>query len=67
MRRALKSIGYSNPEQICFHSFRHSWCTNTLSEIGDQRICMIGSGHKSDKVFAHYANHIKKESALQRI
>lgn len=67
MCRALKSIGYSNPEQICFHSFRHSWCINTLSEIGDQRICMIGSGHKSDKVFVHYANHIKKEATLQRI
>ena len=67
MRRALKSIGYPNPEKICFHSFRHSWCTTTLSEIGDQRICMIGSGHKTDKVFAHYANHIKKESALETI
>lgn len=67
MRRALKSIGYTNPERICFHSFRHSWCTTTLSEIGDQRICMIGSGHETDKVFAHYANHIKKESALETI
>lgn len=28
---------------------------------------MIGSGHKSDKIFAHYANHIKKESALKTI
>ena len=26
-----------------------------------------GSGHKTDKVFAHYANHIKKESALETI
>ena len=67
MRRALKSISYPNPEKICFHSFRHSWYTTTLSEIGDQRICMIGSGHKTDKVFAHYANHIKKESALETI
>lgn len=67
MRRALKSIGYPNPEKICFHSFRHSWYTTTLSEIGDQRICMIGSGHKTDKVFAHYANHIKKELALETI
>lgn len=50
MRRALKSIGYSDLEKICFHSFRHGWCTTTLSEIGDQRICMIGSGHKSDKI-----------------
>ena len=28
---------------------------------------MIVSGHKSDKIFAHYANHIKKESALKTI
>lgn len=67
MRRALKSIGYSDSEKICFHSFRHGWCTTTLSEIGDQRIRMIGSRHKSDKIFAHYANHIKKESALKTI
>ncbi|WP_443738706.1 tyrosine-type recombinase/integrase [Treponema sp.] len=63
----MKSIGYSNPEKICFHSFRHGWGTTMLSEISDQRICMIGLGHKSDKIFAHYANHIKKESALQTI
>ncbi|MBQ8776929.1 MAG: hypothetical protein IJZ71_05560 [Treponema sp.] len=44
MRRALKSIGYPNPEKIYFHSFRHSWCTTTLLEIGDQRICMIQNG-----------------------
>jgi len=28
---------------------------------------MIGSGHKTDKVFAHYANHSKKESSLETI
>ena len=28
---------------------------------------MIGSGHKTDKVFTHYANHIKRESALETI
>ena len=67
LRRALESIGYANPKEICFHSFRHEWCTTQLSEIGDQRVCMIGSGHKSDEIFTHYANHIKKEQALQRI
>lgn len=30
-------------------------------------ISEFGSGHKTDKVFAHYANHIKKESALETI
>ena len=67
LRRALESIGYPNPEKITFHSFRHEWCTNTLSEIGDQRICMIGSGHKTESVFNNYANHIKKEIALDKI
>ena len=67
LRRALESIGYPNPQEITFHSFRHEWCTNTLSEIGDQRICMIGSGHKTESVFNHYANHIKKEIALNKI
>lgn len=36
LRRALESIGYPNPEKITFHGFRHEWCTNTLSDIGDQ-------------------------------
>ena len=67
LRRALESIGYPNPEEITFHSFRHEWCTNTLSEIGDQRICMIGSGHKTESVFNNYANHIQKEIALNKI
>lgn len=67
LRRALESIGYPNPEKIAFHSFRHELCTNTLSEIGDQRICMIGSGHKTESVFNNYANHIKKEIALDKI
>lgn len=67
LRRALESIGYPNPQEITFHSFRHEWCTNTLSEIGDQRICMIGSGHKTESVFNNYANHIQKEIALNKI
>ena len=67
LRRALESIGHPNPEEITFHSFRHEWCTNTLSEIGDQRICMIGSGHKTESVFNNYANHIQKEIALNKI
>ena len=67
LRRALESIGYPNPEKITFHGFRHEWCTNTLSDIGDQRICMIGSGHKTESVFNNYANHIKKEIALDKI
>ena len=67
LRRALESIGYPNPDEITFHSFRHEWCTNTLSDIGDQRICMIGSGHKTESVFNNYANHIQKEIALNKI
>lgn len=67
MRRALEKIGHKDPKSICFHSFRHEWCTNTLTEIGDKRVCMVGSGHKSDEVFSHYADHIQKEKALEKI
>lgn len=67
MRRALEKIGHKDPKSICFHSFRHEWCTNQLSEIGDERICMVGSGHKNQEVFEHYAAHIQKEKALDRI
>ena len=67
MRRTLASIGHKDPKSICFHSFRHEWCTNTLTEIGDKRVCMVGSGHKSDEIFEHYADHIQKEKALDRL
>ena len=67
MRRALASIGHKDPKSICFHSFRHEWCTNQLSETGDKRICMVGSGHKSDEIFEHYADHIQKEKALEKL
>lgn len=67
MRRALESLGYKNAKEITFQSFRHEWCTTALTEIGDKRICMIGSGHKTDSVFANYAKHIQKEEALKRI
>lgn len=67
LRRTLASIGHKDPESICFHSFRHEWCTNQFSEIGDERICMVGSGHKSNEIFEHYADHIQREKALNRI
>ena len=67
MRRALETIGYKNPEEIGLHSFRHEWCTTALTEIGDKRVCMIGSGHKTDSVFANYSNHVQKEEALKKI
>ena len=67
MRRTLETLGYKNPEEITFHSFRHEWCTTALTEIGDKRVCMIGSGHKTDSVFANYSNHVQKEEALKKI
>ena len=67
MRRALKKLGFKNTEEYTIQSFRHEWCTTALSEIGDKRICMIGSGHKTDSVFANYSNHIQKEEALKKI
>ena len=67
MRRTLEKIGHKDPKSICFHSFRHEWCTNQLTEIGDKRVCMVGSGHKSDEIFEHYADHIQTEKALAKI
>lgn len=67
MRRALKLSGYENPDEVTFHAFRHEWCTNTLSEVGDKRVCMIGSGHKTDSVFAIYSAHVEKEEVLKKI
>ena len=39
----------------------------SCTKIENQRICMIGSGHKTESVFNNYANHIQKEIALNKI
>jgi len=65
--RALKEIGYSNPEEICFHAWRHLWCSRVCDVISDKRIVMTGSGHKTETMLDHYAEHIETDTAMNRL
>lgn len=67
LQRALKSIGYSNPEEICFHAWRHLWCSRVSDIIEDKRIVMTGSGHKTEVMLNHYSEHVEKERALDKL
>ena len=61
LKRALKSAGYPNPKEICFHSWRHFFCSRMLDIIPDKRIVMALSGHKTEAMLAHYGKHLEQE------
>lgn len=65
--RALESIDYENPKEICFHAWRHLWCSRVCDVIGDKRVVMAGSGHKTETMLDHYASHIEHNSAMERL
>lgn len=67
LHRALKSIGYSNPEEICFHAWRHLWCSRVSDLIQDKRVVMTGSGHSTEFMLDHYSEHLEKERALEKL
>ena len=65
LRRALREIGYENPDEICFHSWRHFFCSRMLDKITDKRIVMALSGHKTTAMLDHYAKHLEDEKTLE--
>ena len=67
LHRALENIGYENPKEICFHSWRHLWCSRVSDIIKDKRVVMAGSGHKTEVMLNHYAEHLENESALETL
>lgn len=67
LHRALAQIGYENPKEICFHSWRHLWCSRMSDIIRDKRIIMAGSGHKTEVMLDHYAEHLENENALKTL
>ncbi len=67
LHRALEAIGYSNPKQICFHSWRHLWCSRVSDIIKDKRLIMSISGHKTETMLDHYAEHLEEENALGKM
>lgn len=67
LHRALKNIGYSNPKEICFHAWRHLWCSRVCDLISDKRVVMTGSGHKTEFMLDHCAEHLETEHALETL
>lgn len=67
LHRALKRIGLSDPKEICFHAWRHLWCSRVCDLISDKRVVMTGSGHKTEFMLDHYAEHLETEHALETL
>lgn len=67
LRRALETINYPNPENICFHSWRHFFCSRIMDCIQDKRIIMAISGHKTEQMLNHYSEHLEQEKTLQAV
>ena len=65
LRRALEKIGYENPNDIVFHSWRLFFCSRMLDVIPDKRIVMALSGHKTSAMLDHYAKHLEDEKTLE--
>ncbi len=63
----LENIGYSDPKKICFHAWRHLWCSRISDLISDKRVIMTGSGHKTEFMLDHYAEHLEREYALEKL
>lgn len=66
-RRALKESGHPDPEKICFHAWRHLWCSRVKDLIQDNRVIMTGSGHRTETMLNHYAEHVAVENALDKL
>ena len=55
---------YPNPKEICFHSWRHFFCSRMLDVIPDKRVVMALSGHKITAMLDHYGKHLEQEKTL---
>ena len=66
-RRALKESGHPAPEKICFPAWRHLWCSRVKDLIQDNRVIMTGSGHRTETMLNHYAEHVAVENALDKL
>lgn len=64
LQRALASIDYPCPREICFHAWRHFFCSRMLDIIPDKRIVMAMSGHKTPAMLDHYGKHLEHEKTL---
>lgn len=55
---------YPNPKEICFHFWRHFFCSRMLDVIPDKRVVMTLSGHKTTAMLDHYGKHLEQEKTL---
>jgi integrase len=67
-KKALRSIGITEEERkergIVFHSWRH-YCAKNLAEVTNRAIGMAILGHKTSRMFDHYASHVDKETFVK--
>lgn len=49
---------------ICFHSWRHYYAVNIANKL-DMRIVQFATGHKTQAMAEHYANHAQEEHLKQ--
>lgn len=64
LKRALADIGYEHSQEICFHSWRHFFCSRMLDVISDKRVVMALSGHKTEAMLDHYAAHLEDDKVV---
>lgn len=64
LRKALVKIGYENPDEISFYSWRHFFCSRMLDYISDKRIVMALSGHKTEAMINHYGKHLEDDRVV---
>lgn len=64
LKRALAEIGYQDYKEICFHSWRHFFCSRMLDYINDKRYVMAISGHKTEAMLNHYATHLENDKIV---
>jgi integrase len=67
-KKALRSIGITEEERkergIVFHSWRH-YCAKNLAEVTNRAIGMAILGHKTSRMFDHYASHVDQETFVK--
>lgn len=67
LHRALAAVGHAAPDEICFHSWRHFFCSRMMDKVSDKRIVMAVSGHKSEQMLDHYAEHLEQNRTVEAV
>jgi len=49
---------------ICFHSFRHYFCTKTAENENAEKVKKV-SGHLTDSVFNNYSKHVEEKNVIE--